>query len=311
MKSKAILLWVFWIGLFLWLINSDLTTGTKSAILIGVLIYLLVQTQGVAIDKRIRRVENKFGLIDDTTEEEKLISSPSYKLDVVIEPNWSAIVDKVIKGDRTSVNNFIEEIYKNRELKKGEDGSLYGKQFRFVYFYGGVSGLEQIWSDHYKTFVDEMEIRGDIFDSEGMHSSSALKRHKENNLADTLVVTPSFIGFHTILPDGGVMDEDKLSTVPFGEITRFLMNLHKDLGLWGPMYKIKKFPDELAQKLEENKIKYEDWDYEDYGCGGDAEKNLLESEWTKKNDIEIYDQKMRSQIFNAPYYSIRIRMEVF
>jgi len=77
------------------------------------------------------------------------------------------------------------------------------------------------------------------------------------------------------------------------------------------MYKIKKFPQNLTQEFEKNKIKYEDWDYEDYWCGVDAKEDLIESEWTKKNNIKICDQKMRSQIFTSPFYTIRLRMEIF
>jgi len=57
------------------------------------------------------------------------------------------------------------------------------------------------------------------------------KKYEDNNIANTLVITPRYIGFHTVLPDGDVMDDDKLSIFPFGEIIQFFISLHKNIGL--------------------------------------------------------------------------------
>jgi hypothetical protein len=306
-KIKQIFPWILGAILFLWLINSDLTTGTKTTIFIGVFLYLIISEQ----NKRFRRVENAVGLLDNQTPQDEIFKTPSYKLDIILEPNWIEIVKKLAEDNKTDVEKFITEIKNDKKLNIVEDKGLFGKLFRFVYFYDGVSHLEQVWSDHYKTFVDEIEIRGNIFESENLFSWIGHKKYENNNITNTLVMTAGFIGFHTVLPDGDVMDGDKLSVLPFGEISQFFINLHKNIGLWGPMYKIKKFPQNLAQEFEKNQIKYEDWDFEDYGCGVDAKEDLIESEWTKKNGVEICDQKMKSQIFSSPYYTIRIRMEIF
>jgi hypothetical protein len=51
-------------------------------------------------------------------------------------------------------------------------------------------------------------------------------------------------------------------------------------------------------------VKYENWDFEDHGCGGDFNNKLIESKWLKENNVEICEQYMRSHIFTTPYYSI-------
>lgn len=306
-NQKKIIKWVIGITAILFFLSADFTSGTKTAIVIGVFLYLIISEQ----DKRFRRVENALGLLDNPMPQDEVFKTPSYKLDIILEPNWHEIITKLAKDNKTDAEKFIDEIKKDKKLNIEEDKGLFGKLFRFVYFYDGVSHLEQIWSDHYKTFVDEIEIRGKIFESENMFSWIGNKKYENNNIANTLVMTPGYIGFDTILPDGSVMDEDKLSIFPFRKINQFFINLHKNVGLWGPMYKIKEFPQDLAQEFERNKIKYEDWDYEDYGCGGDAKEDLIESDWTKKNNIEVCDQKMRSQIFTSRFYTLRLRMEMF
>lgn len=279
-----------------------------TAIVIGVFLYLIISEQ----NKRFRRVENAVGLLDNPTPQDEIFKTPSYKLDIILEPNWHEIITKLAKDNNTDAKKFIDEIKKDKKLNIEEDKGLFGKRFRFVYFYDRVSHLEQIWSDHHKTFVDEIEIRGKIFESENyVVNWIGNKKYKDNNIADTLVITPGYIGFNTVLPYGAVMDDDKLSIFPFREINEFFISLYKNIGWWGPMYKIKKFPKNLAQEFEKNKIKCEDWDPEYYIYGVDAKEDLIESEWTKKNNIEVCDQKMRSQIFTSPFYTIRLRMEIF
>lgn len=301
-KIKKYFFLILGLMLLLWLVISDLTPGTKTAIFIGGFLYWIISEQ----NKKLRGIEG--GLLRDIMSQNK---TPSYKLDIFLEPNWHEIIKKLAKDNKTDVEKFITEIENDKKLSIVENKGLFGKYFHFVYFYDGVSHLEQVWSDYYKTFVDEVEIRGKIFEGENIFSWIGHKKYEDNNITNTLVMTAGFIGFHTSLPDGDVMDDDKLSVLPFGEIVNFFINLHKNIGIWGPMYKIKKFPQNLTQEFEKNKIKYDDCDFEDYGCGGDAIEDLLESEWTKKNGVEICDQKMRSQIFTAPYYTIRLRMEVF
>jgi len=305
-NPKNLIKWIIGVIVILFFLSADFTPGTKTAIIIGVFLYFLIVEQ----NKKFRKVENAVGLLDNSTSQEELFKTPTYKLEIILEPNWHEIITKLAKENKTDVKFLLKEVENDKKLNLLEEQRLYGKIFRFVYFYDGISHSEQVWSDHYKTFIDDMEIRGNIFHSGNMFSGLGDKNEK-TKLSNRIVITPSYVGFHTVLPDGNVMEDDKLSIFPFGEIDQFFIKLHKNIGLWGPMHKIKKFPQNLAQEFEKNKIKYEDWDYEDYGCGGDAKEDLIESDWTKKNNIEVCDQKMRSQIFTSPFYTIRLRMEIF
>jgi len=74
---------------------------------------------------------------------------------------------------------------------------------------------------------------------------------------------------------------------------------------------VKKFPDRLQQLFDKYQVKYDPWDYEDYGCGGDPKKELSKSKWLEEEGIELYQQKMRSHTFKNPYFSITIRLKFF
>lgn len=311
-KIKQILPWILGIIFFFWLYNNNWAPETKGVMAMVIFLYFNVENNYREQNKRFRYIENKLGLLDDPTSSERKLQIPSYKLNILITPHWFEIMQKLANGNVGDTNKFIENIKNNKNLNIDEKKSLIWKSFNFICFYDRISGLRQIWSEHDKSFIDNIEVRGKIFEVDHSSQINFRTKYRDNNIKDTLVITPEFIGFHTILPDGDVIDDDKLSKMPFNEIINFLLDLYKeDVGLWGPMYKIKKFPQKLTLKFEQNKIKYDDSQWEDYGCGGDPEEKLVNSEWAKKNNIEIYNQKMKEQIFSSPYYDIWIKIETF
>src|SRR3989339_4311 len=288
---------------------GDFTTGTKAAVVIGAFLLHLISQQ----DKRFRRVENAVGILDDATNKEAANKSISYRADIILEPNWQKIINDLAKDGGVEPERFVKEIYADKKLNVKEGEGVFGKLFRFVYFSDGISGMTQIWSDRHKTFVDKMEIRERLFSSEeGMNFAwIGHDKYGENRVGTSIVIAPHVIGFPEVLPDGDFLDEEKLGEVPFWTIIQFLTNLDKYVGIWGSMYMIKTFPKELSDLFEKHEIKYDPWNFEDYGCGGGAKKKLVEKDWTKQNGVEIYDQKMREQTFQSPYLTVRIRIEAF
>ncbi len=288
---------------------SNLTPGTKTAIIIGFFLYLNFLKKNKQIEKTIDSLSN------DTWQnkvllQNNIIKKTSYKIDIVIEPNWFKIITKLATENKTIPQKFMSDIKKDKNLniEKG----LFNNFFRFVYFYDGISNLEQIWSDYEKTFIDEIKISGQIFKSktEDFFVWSDNEKYKNNNVKNNLIIKPDMIGLsNNILPDNSIYEE--LSSIPFWNIIRFFINLHKNIDLCGPMYKIKKFPQNITQNLKKNNIKYDDWDYEDWGLHTKATKNLIDSEWLKKNNTEVYNQIMNSQIFTSPFYAIRFKIQIF
>jgi len=303
-KFKKISFWIVGAVLILWLINSDLSAGSKLSIIIGIIVYALIIEQ----NKRFRKIENAIGILADPKSEDQTHKPLSYKTSIIIEPEWDKIIQKLAEENKVSIESLYKIIENDKKLSLLEEQRLFGKNFRFVYFHDGISNLEQIWSDHYKTFIDELGIRGHIFHGKNIFSWDS---KGDTKFSDRVVITPRFLGFDTIMPDGSVMDEDMIAKIPFGQIISFFLELQRRMFWEGAMYKVKKFPKNLADELKKNKVKYEAWDYEDYGTGVEASNDLVENEWTKNNSVEIYDQKMISHIFKSPYYSIRLSIEVF
>lgn len=257
--------------------------------------------------QRFRRVEEVLSLLNENL---------TYKLVLVISPDWQAVLEKLAKDANRDPEKFINEIMRDEELKIEEGKGLFGKEFRFVCFYDGASGLEQIWSDYHGTFVDDIEVIGHIFEGKWLPwEGEGYRKYKDNYISKYLVIKPHFIGFHTILPlIEDVAPDDKLAQMPFQEIISFFIDMYRHLrntGLWVPMYGIKKFPRKLQEEFDKYKVEYDKSAYEDYGTDIEFNERIIESEWAKKNGMEIYNQEMLSHRFTTPYYSIRIRMEVF
>ena len=127
-----------------------------------------------------------------------------------------------------------------------------------------------------------------------------------------IVISPSFIGFKSELPDGYMGDEDKISQFPYYDMINFFLDVHKNSGtVWGAEYMVKTFPEEIQEFLDKFEFNYNPFDYEDYGTGVDSSKELVKSKWLEKKGIQLYNQKMRSHDFDGLYYSISIRFKFF
>ncbi len=300
MKKSSIktFLNIAFIALIIWLFFVSDLTGLK-IILAIVLVKIIISHNQLA-----KFVEKEVVKIAD----ERL---PSYRLRVWIYPDWYEILKHLFPKlrDTDEINKFVEE-----QLKKCSESknSLVHKNFGFVEFYDGISGVTQIWSEMHKTFVDEMEIRGYIFDyDKWVDEYNKQKEEKqEYKITDHFVIRPEFIGFHTILPDGEVLDNCKLATIPYSDIISFFVEARKRDIIGGEMKAVKTFPPKLAKKLKKSGVKYdiENYNYEDYGTGVEFKKDKV----IKFDDgAEFYNQKMKYHSFKTKYYSISIEIEIF
>lgn len=279
----------------------QISTLILIAVIVG-LIYLLYTA-----DIRFRRIESALRLLGDPTKKEEASKPLSYKIRVNINIEWIEIIKKCFPDlkDDEQAWNFVENLYKDQNLQLGE--GLFRKSFSFVEFYDGLSGMNQIWSDYDKTFLYDLEIRGFMFGG----PFTLYREFPNNNISNQFRIRPDYIGFRSILPDGDLMEEDKISQVPYCEIIYFLKQVYINLNLRSSMYGLKKFPHKLQDQFDKYNVKYENWDFEDYGCGGDFNDKVIESKWLKENNVEVCEQRMKSHIFTTPYYSIGIQMEFF
>jgi hypothetical protein len=238
----------------------------------------------------------------------------SYQAGISVNPEWIKVIRWCFPELKTDEEawKFVENLQKDTELKLNQESGLFQKNFGFVEFYDGVSGLNPIWSDHYKGFTGELEVWGHVFEEGDGHEKRMWDKFPDNRIRGAMVISPSFIGFRSNLPDGSMGDEDKISQFPYDSLINFFTEIQKNSGtLLGGESMVKKFPDRLQQLFDKYQVKYDPWDYEDYGCGGDPKKELSKSKWLEEEGIELYQQRMRSHTFKNPYFSITIRLKFF
>ena len=137
---------------------------------------------------------------------------------------------------------------------------------------------DQIWSDYHKTFRDDFETSMYLFEDTSVLSQT----FPGNKIANRFCVRPDYVGFESELPDGHLMEKDKISQIPFLDIVDYLKKIHQN-----PDHQRddNNFPQPLQDKLDKFGVKYETWAIEDLGRGGDS--------------------------FVTPYYSISIDMHFF
>lgn len=213
---------------------------------------------------------------------EKIISKEerpiSYKIGLSICPKWHEII-KWCFPERDS-REVVDEIHREFKIDIGE--SLYQREFKFKHFYEGVSGLEMIWSDYHKTFVDKMRIWERIFtDIESMDGIA--KKYDDNKIGYSIMITPEFIGFPSF--DDFVPDENKIASFPYTDVVNYFSDVAKGSERKGSS--LGDFPPALQKKLNEYNIKYEPDRYGDFG---------------RPDGTHIFENK---------YYSIYLDMKIF
>jgi hypothetical protein len=271
-----------------------------SACIIGIIVIHEIEQSKLA-----RKIESLRDQLQDLQKKTEPMTDPkkqSYKLDVMILPNWDNILDRLAMDNKKSRDELLEMMKGNGELNPSGWGLCY-KGFRFVMFKDNVSGVCQFWSDQLKTFVDEMEIIGWIFEK------GQLNYKMSESLHHKWIFSPSKMGIENIY--GGESIGEELGRMPFWDIVRFLMEFDRRLGA---MCAIKKFPKDLQTKLDETGTKYpiedsglwilDEFDKEDAvigGCDG----------WAEQNGVQAYSQEVPFHEFENTFYGLQIKLETF
>ena len=236
---------------------------------------------------------------------------PAYRIRLNVCPKWEAIIPITLRDNIVSTDNIIHRILNDPELEIDKDQSLYGKEFSYTVFTDEATGVTQIWSNQYKTFMDEFEIFGHVIDGniKKIQQKYNIKDEDINNRG--LIIKPWEMGYaHQWVPD--VSMDRVLSEIPYGLIIEHLKNLH---AVWGNAMKgILKFPEELQNEFEKSGVKYETWDVQDWGTGNGFQGKPFEPKYAKhvkKSGFEISDDTMRSHGFSTKYYSIYVNIEFF
>lgn len=243
----------------------------------------------------------------------------SYRVCVSVQPKWHEIIRYCFPDLKTNkeINEFIDSLFEDKTLELDAKSGLYGKYFRYLYFYDGVSGLELIWSHYHEGFVDNMEGRGMAFQSEASFAGKFWKKYadEENLIAQHMRISPSSIAF---LGDYG--NDSELSRFPYSSVINFFLDAQNNSGLGNFM--VKKFPNDIQENFDKNQITYDPqmgicWESDPqpnkelYKPDLENEFGLNSSKWLESNGVEFYRQILKSQRFETPYYEIDIQQKFF
>ena len=251
------------------------------------------------LENKLAALQNQLVDVQKLTEPPK----PSYRLNVTVLPNWDAILEKLTVDNKISRDDLLDKMKKSDQINPGGWGLCY-QGFRFVYFKDNISGMCQIWSDHYRTFVEDMEVEGWIFEKGQMNYDFSDSIHLR------WIFSPESMGIENKYSLDGMGEE--LGKMPFWDIIRFLLELEG--GHLSTMYAIKTFPDKLQAKLDETGTKYpiedsglwvlDEFNKEVFTMGGN-------NQWTGKYEVQAYDQIIPFHEFENAYYTVHIRIETF
>jgi len=170
----------------------------------------------------------------------------SYRLSILIEPKWSKILPEKFPNTFKNEMDYYEFFKKNKDTVIPQD-------FSFTVYHDGISGLEQVWSNTYKTFLKDLLII-DRVDNENW-----MNLFKENeNWGGYIQISPNGISIKdkSQLPEYGSWSID-LEFIPFYEIQNFLKTIYlKENNNYDLKHSVE-FSNEIQQKLEKNNISYE------------------------------------------------------
>ena len=257
-RTRIILLAILIIILAL----SYLNIISKTTAIISFGLALLLYFSSIA--QKVQSVLDELG-ISLKENDIRRIMPVSYKLDISIEVGWAGVIETCFPElkDKQSVWDFVNRLYEDPGLDIDKESSLFQQPislFGFTMFRDGLSGLEQVWSAHHNRFVNDLLVRGKVFNG----SWSALEQKFKNNpISRDIFIGPDFIAFEHILPDGfrepnsTPHEKDKISKIPFWEVFDEIVKFNRcKKGLDDTL----EFSDKLKEEMQKLGVTF-DMDY--------------------------------------------------
>lgn len=228
----------------------------------------------------------------------------SFRVDVHVQPHWDRITALIATQNDTTPEGLVERYRKAGRGPLNPLGyGVYLRQFDYTIFRDEVSGLEMIWSDFEKRFVEGLVVSRPLFESGPDLAGVASGR---------FVASPSRLGFARDWDPGGNFPSEaeighQLGAVPFNEVRDLLLGL--DYYGYG-MYAVKTFPQSITTALEVDRVTYDTSDYSLAHLDATFEEALVDIGYVPDsitNGVELYDQRLNCHVLRAEYFSVAFR----
>lgn len=239
----------------------------------------------------------------------------SYELQAVVEPNWHAILAKLAEEEGVAGDELLEKCRSKDGSLNPAGWGLWHRSFRFVVFHDEFSDLEQIWSDHHRTFVEQAVVEGHIFEEAAFRSDQAFK----GSVSRRFIASPSQLGFASAWDPGGDIESESdigesLGTIPVDQIVSFLIELDAH---GAAMHAIKTFPESLVKAFADNGVTYSSKHLSLQHLGAEFEAEVLhfggrEAETSRTPQTpEMYSQTVVFHGFETTFFTLRLRLKTY
>lgn len=274
-----------------------------------------------------KQIESLQVISERVADLEHLRSNYSYRLDVNVEPDWMAILEKIADENQIKLEPYIKQMKKDLKIIDGV--GLAGKRFSFTSFYNGLTNQELIWSEHLKTFVKDFEIFGRMFENEdhtawytSLMSSmdeNTIKKYEDSPFGEPIKISPWGIGLEIVDPHVGGIDvlgpKRIMSAIPFELLGTFFLRVGIETG--GTNWIVKKFPKKIEDELSKENIRYEAWvdspvDHSNNQSLIENKSEVLQtdSNWLKNSAIELFKERTDCHRFIGQYCAVSMSLEV-
>lgn len=167
-----------------------------------------------------------------------------YRIRLYLLPNGENLIKHFSQSANIPYDKYLE-YFENLKINYQESIFYASNGFGYVIFMD--KGMDQIWSEESKTFVNDIEVRGQMFSVELSEQRKLIRSPYRQAIAH-LVATPNQLGFAHWAR--GVDQEKILATIPFDKIVEFFKELYRHEGKWPCKCAIKSFPKEIIDELK-------------------------------------------------------------
>lgn len=219
----------------------ELSVGTKTALIIGIFLWVEIQFVKDSLLKVARAADNEFAKV--------IKKAPTYRIEYSLDPNWDAILSLYAEEFKMDTSELEKEVRNVWNETKGEDTS-YNEQFTWINYHDGVSGMDIIWRSQLNDkgfFVNAYDVYGQLLPF-GNEFQSKYDNSYKGSSHMPIILSNDFIGFKK---DN---IERTIQSFPTQELTDYLVGRSKF-----DTKSIKegnKLPTELMNVLEEYEVNY-------------------------------------------------------
>jgi hypothetical protein len=228
-----------------------------------------------------------------------------YRIILNIEANPEGFIKK-IPQKYTSAWEFLQHLYDDPKLEVNRNTSLLGNSFIFTIYRDENSGMELIYDQTRRQFVDDIEVWRSLIDC----NRNILKNKYglSGKLWDYrgLIMRESEIGH----PDPYAPREyqhvsDRLALIPTESIVASLTSIKN---YWQAMCAIKAFPLKLQNIMDEYKVKYvlpDDIDVRDAELPPKKHQRTIK----RNTGFELYNREIGAHTFATEYMYVSMNIE--